>query len=254
MSTGFKNQGLLVKVPDIRAEITRRTVREKIGDKLISLIVSGILQVGDELPSERELASFLSVSRETVRGAIQTLAAKGIVEVSQGARTRVIRSDIDASRHGIVGPWSINSYDLESVHQARLLVECAIVAEAAERIDDEALCRLGSSLAAQKETMGDPVRFLICDREFHTAIYRCAANQLLAEFVIGLYAYMLEHRRAAISRPGAIQKSYEDHLAIVGALYRRDPGAVVAAFTEHIDRIYVTTISIMAEREGSSRQ
>ena len=36
----------------------------------------GILQVGDELPSERELASLLAVSRETVRGAIQTLAAK----------------------------------------------------------------------------------------------------------------------------------------------------------------------------------
>ncbi|MGO4872471.1 MAG: winged helix-turn-helix domain-containing protein, partial [Roseiarcus sp.] len=60
--------------------MSKRTVRERISDKLASLIASGILHLGDELPSERELASLLSVSRETIRGAIQTLAAKGILE------------------------------------------------------------------------------------------------------------------------------------------------------------------------------
>ena len=63
--------------PHLKAEIGRRTVRERISDKLASLVASGILHVGDELPSERELASLLAVSRETVRGAIQTLAAMG---------------------------------------------------------------------------------------------------------------------------------------------------------------------------------
>ena len=39
------------------ADVLRRTVRARSSDKLASLIASGILQVGDELPSERELAS-----------------------------------------------------------------------------------------------------------------------------------------------------------------------------------------------------
>jgi DNA-binding FadR family transcriptional regulator len=77
-----------LRAPLLRAEIGRRTVRERISDKLASLIASGILQVGEELPSERELAALLAVSRETVRGAIQTLAAIGVVAVSQGSRTR----------------------------------------------------------------------------------------------------------------------------------------------------------------------
>jgi DNA-binding FadR family transcriptional regulator len=243
-----KPQTLFTRAPDLRAELTRRTVRERISDKLASLVASGILQVGEELPSERELASLLAVSRETVRGAIQTLAGQGIVEIAQGARTRVVSRKIDTLKIGVASPSAINAYDIESVHNARLLVERAIVAEAAARIDDETLARLEQSLAIQQHTMRDPVHFLICDREFHLAIYRCAGNPLLADFVIDLYTFMLDHRRVAVSQPGAIEQSYRDHVAIYEALRARDPDAVVKAFGRHIDRIYATTVQILAER------
>jgi DNA-binding FadR family transcriptional regulator len=246
MASRVKPQSLFARAPGLRAELTRRTVRERISDKLASLVASGILQVGDELPSERELASLLAVSRETVRGAIQTLAAKGIVEIAQGARTRVVSQKIDTLKIGVTSPSAINSYDLESVHNARLLVERAVVAEAATRIDDETLARLDQSLAIQKHTMRDPVHFLICDREFHIAIYRSAGNPLLADFVIDLYTFMLDHRRVAVSQPGAIEQSYRDHVAIYEALRARDPQTVVEAFGRHIDRIYATTVEILA--------
>jgi DNA-binding FadR family transcriptional regulator len=236
---------IFAQVPGVWAEISKHTVREKISDKLGSLIASGILHLGDELPSERELASLLSVSRETIRGAIQTLAAKGILEVSHGARTRVISQKIDTLKIGVTSPSAINTYDIESVHGARLLVECAVVAEVARRIGDETLWRLERSLAIQKETVRDPVHFLICDREFHLAIYRCSANPLLADFVVDLYTFMLDHRRVAMSLPGAIEMSYRDHVEIFDALSAHDPDAVTAAFKRHIDRIYSTTVAIM---------
>ena len=239
----------LAQVPDVRLGVVKRTVKEMISDKLISLIASGVLRVGDELPSEREFATIFSVSRETIRGAIQTLAARRLVEVSHGARTRVASANVGSLTIGISSPSAINSYDIDSVHGARVLIERVVVAEAAERIDADALQRLHASLAAQRETMNDPVRFLICDREFHFTIYRCSANPLLTDFVIDLYTYMMEHRRAAVSQPGAIRRSYRDHLAIVDALQARDSAAVVKAFDRHIDRIYTTTRSIIEERE-----
>jgi DNA-binding FadR family transcriptional regulator len=245
MPARVKPQALFAQVPGVWAEINKHTVREKISEKMGSLIASGILHLGDELPSERELASLLSVSRETIRGAIQTLAAKGILEVSHGARTRVISQKIDKLKIGVTSPSAINTYDIESVHGARLLVERAVVAEAARRIDDETLLRLERSLAIQKETAQDPVHFLICDREFHLAIYRCSANPLLADFVIDLYTFMLDHRRVAMSHPGAIERSYRDHVEIFDALSAHDPDAVTAAFERHIDRIYSTTVAIM---------
>lgn len=54
--------------------IHKQTAKEMIRDKIVSMIASGILQRGDELPSERELSTMLAVSRETVRGAVQLLA------------------------------------------------------------------------------------------------------------------------------------------------------------------------------------
>ena len=138
--------------------------------------------------------------------------------MTQGARTRVVSHKIDTLKIGVTSPSAINSYDLESVHNARLLVERAVVAEAATRIDDATLARLEQSLAIQKHTMRDPVHFLICDREFHLAIYRSSGNPLLADFVIDLYTFMLDHRRVAVSQPGAIEKSYRDHLAIYRGL------------------------------------
>ena len=234
--------------PNLKAEIGRRTVREQISDKLASLVASGILQVGDELPSERELASLLDVSRETVRGAIQTLAAIGVVAVSQGARTRVVSRKIDTLKIGVTSPSAINAYDLESVHKARLLIERAVAAEAASRIDDDTLARLKQSLAIQKQTTRDPVHFLICDREFHITIYRSSGNPLLADFVTDLYAFMLDHRKVAVSQPGAIEKSYLDHVAIYEALRAHDPQAATQAFGRHIDRIYATTVDVLADK------
>ena len=228
-------------------------MRERISDKLASLVASGILQVGDELPSERELASLLAVSRETIRGAIQTLATMGVVAVSQGARTRVISQKIDSLKIGVTSPSAINRYDLESVHKARLLVERAVVAEAASRIEEPTLSRLEQSLAIQKQTVDDPIHFLICDREFHLTIYHSSGNPLLADFVTDLYTFMLDHRRTAVARPGAIERSYRDHVAIYEALRARDAGAVTEAFGRHIDRIYATTVDVLTDEPQSRR-
>src|ERR1700722_425895 len=118
MPARFKPQPVFAQVLGVWAEINKHTVREKISDKLGSLIASGILHLGDELPSERELASLLSVSRETIRGAIQTLAAKGIVAVSQGSRTRVVSRKIDTLKIGVASPSAINAYELDAVHKS----------------------------------------------------------------------------------------------------------------------------------------
>ncbi|QZZ37354.1 FadR family transcriptional regulator [Nitratireductor kimnyeongensis] len=217
-----------------------------IRDKIVSMIASGILQVGDELPSERELATMLMVSRETVRGAVQRLAGEGIVQVSQGARTRIanVNVEVDTQRIGVTNPTSINGYALQEVHAARLLVETAVVADAANNLSAEDIGRLEDSITAQEAACDDPVRFLICDREFHLTIYYASSNKLLADFVVDLYTYLLDHRRIAMGKPGAIAKSLEDHRFIVNALKMRNPEAVSAAFAKHILRIRDTTREI----------
>jgi len=145
-------------IPEMRRSILRRTVKDLIADNLASLVATGVLRIGDELPGERELSSLLSVSRETIRGAIQSLAARGIVDVSHGSRTRVARADVGPVRNGIAITGTIDNYDLDAVHAARLLVEREVVADAAERVSRETLGHLEGSLSAQRAMLRDPVR------------------------------------------------------------------------------------------------
>jgi len=229
--------------------LERRTLKDAIVDKLSALIASGILVVGDELPGERVLASSLSVSRETMRGAIQTLAARGILDVSQGMRTLVAKTDFSTLSLGISTRMNIDNYDIHSVHSARMLIEQQVVGDAAERISADAIARLRSNLAVQKKSLTDPVRFLICDREFHVTIYRECGNTLLADIVTDLYTYILDFRRRAICQPGAIDGSVSDHQSILTALERRDRKAAMAAFAVHEERIYETSKKILAISE-----
>ncbi len=98
----------------------------------------------------------------------------------------------------------------------------------------------------QRASKDDPIRFLICDQEFHLTIYYASSNRLLADFGVDLCTYMLDHRRAAMGKPGAIAQSLLDHEAIVSALSNRDPDGVASAFHQHIVRIYDTTVALRA--------
>ena len=235
----------LMSVPAFRDTIVKRSVKEQVGNKLAALIASGLLRVGDSLPGERDLAIALNVSRETVRGAIGELAARGILEVSHGARTRVAKPDVGAVTIGFATARAIDAYDIEAVHATRLLVEREVVSAAALRIDSETLTELEKLLRAQQAAIDDPVRFLISDREFHVTIYRSSGNPLLADFATDLYAYVMGRRRLAVSRPGAIAASYLDHCAIFEALGCGNAAGAVSAFASHTERIYDTTRSLL---------
>ena len=98
--------------------LSKRTVREQITDRLAGMVRGGLLRPGDALPGERELAAQLAVSRETVRGAIQALAALGLIEVAQGARSRVA----PAARWAPTAPGKPR-FTPEEVQGVRLLLE-----------------------------------------------------------------------------------------------------------------------------------
>ncbi|MDT1062563.1 FadR/GntR family transcriptional regulator [Paracoccus sp. CPCC 101403] len=236
-------------------DLRRLTIKDRIAEKIAALIASGLLAPGDELPSERDLAQALSVSRETVRVAIQLLAARGILAVSQGSRTRVLKGDIGDMAIGMIRQIDVNRYDIDEVHAARLLIEQHVVGEAATRITEQVLAVLRHSLRSQRDCVDDPVRFLIADREFHLTIYRACGSELLADVVADLYGHIIDHRRRIVSRAGAISESVSDHEEILAALEARDPAATRAAFARHEERIYNTTRDMLGTarkgREGA---
>lgn len=240
---------LIERLPGLGNELSKKTIKEQISDKLAYMICSGLLQIGDELPSERELASMLDVSRETVRGAIQTLAARGMIEVSQGARTKVIRNEGYELHDAVSALRGLKDYKIDTVYEARKVVEIAVIQEAARRIKDKELKRMEGLLNAQATMFDDPVRFQMSDREFHSTMYQASSNPLLVNFVEDLYAYALDYRRKVMKKSGAVKRSYEDHVAIFEALKKHDPEQAAEAISAHLDHVYKTTLTAMKKSD-----
>ena len=232
--------------------VPKQSMKDFVVQKIATLIATGILDVGDPLPSERELAAALSVSRETVRGAILILSTRGILSVTQGTRTVVAATDVGDLAVQSARYRDISGYSLDDVHEARLLIEDQVARAAAVRIETATIETLRRSIEAQEAAIDDPVRFLICDREFHTAIYRAGGNAALADMAADLYSYLLDHRRRAVAQPMSIATSIADHRAILGGLEAGDPEAAARAFAVHETRIYTTTkqLFMQSARKG----
>ena len=229
---------------NLKVGLSKRTIREQVGQRIAAMVQSGLLREGDELPSERELAATLEVSRETVRGAIQMLAAIGMVEISQGSRTRVIGM-IDFPLADRVWGGSGSRRSAHEVYEARRLVELPTVRLAVERMDDAGIQRLRRLVEAQREMTHDPVRFQISDAEFHDAIYRAGGNPLLADFLHEMYSFGLEFRRRVLLADGAVSLSVHDHTRILDGFEKRDAAAAVGAMEKHLIRIHRTTLDVM---------
>lgn len=236
---------LIERLPGDRRPIAKRTVKDQISDKLAYMIHSGLLQPGDELPSERELAATLQVSRETVRAAVGALQARRMIEVSQGARTKVIgRGSMPLHESvGVLGDLKHRS--LDEVAEARAAVEVQVIWLAAQRITPAELARLQALVDEQRAMLGDPVRFQISDQEFHETLYRACGNSLLADVVFDFYGYALEYRRLALARQDAIARSVAEHQQIVEALRTGKPEAAVAAMARHLEEVHRTTQAVM---------
>ncbi len=69
--------------------IKTKKIYEEVVDQLKMMLTAGELKPGDKLPSERDMAESLGVSRASVREALTTLEAIGILEIKPGEGTFV---------------------------------------------------------------------------------------------------------------------------------------------------------------------
>jgi len=108
---------------NLSGQYTSQSVSEKIAGQLRRHIANGEFAPGDRLPGERQLSEALSVSRVSVRAALQKLKAQGLVSAVQGGGTRVIAKapQLDSPLAGLVLENQNNLQDLVSLRAALLL-------------------------------------------------------------------------------------------------------------------------------------
>jgi len=117
--------------------VARRSLPDEVFDQLLTQVVDGEVEAGGSLPSERQLAEVLGVSRPAVREALQRLAHAGLVDVRQGDTTRVRDfrrfAGLDLLPRLLFGGGTVELTVVRSIMEARQLVGPKVAELAAER-------------------------------------------------------------------------------------------------------------------------
>jgi len=210
--------------------MTRSAAAAGAVEHIQQLVQSGELKAGDRLPSERELARRLGVSRSTLREAIRALVVMNILVPRHGDGTYV--SSLEPELLSAPFTFALDTQPALQTHlfEARRVLETACARLAASRITDEELAEL-DDLATDDP---DPDALIDRDVELHTAIAHATRNPILLALMGSIGTLALESRRASARLPGQAARSRRDHRAIVAALRRRDSDAAAAAMERHL--------------------
>lgn len=158
-----------------------RRLFRRIAEQIAAKIAAGELPPGSRLPSERDLAPRLNVSRPSLREALIALEIEGLVEVRGGSGVYVRVAATPPMREATDAPGPFD------VLEARLLVEPDCAALAARSTDAptrlavaEAFDRMRTEAVAGRASDG-------ADRDFHLAIAEASGNPVLSRIVADLW-------------------------------------------------------------------
>ena len=196
----------------------------------------GIYPVGTVLPSERELAERLSVSRATLREAIAALRASGLVETKRGrgGGTVVCRQP---TRRRASAKAAVKGRRVELLDSLRFrkVVEPGAAAAAAERDLDEATRALLESCLRAVSGAAPRREHRQSDSRLHLAIATASGSPLLIDAVSRVQADLDEMLNAIPVLPKNIAHSTVQHDAIVAAILDGDERKAARVMREHCE-------------------
>ena len=214
--------------------IGKKSVSEMVVQRILDLVKAGHLSAGDKLPSERDLAEQLDVSRPTVREALRALSILGVLEIRHGGGVYVTALNAEELLSPMDFFVSLNAQNMAELFDARIHFEPMLASLAAERLTDAALARLATLVAVQVADPEDADLFHDTDVEFHKTILEASGNDFLSRFGKLLQVLGDQGRQAFQKRKSIRQQSIEDHQVILAALQARDPTAAQRAMRQHM--------------------
>jgi GntR family transcriptional regulator, transcriptional repressor for pyruvate dehydrogenase complex len=220
------------------ASTPKTTVTERAIDQIKAKLAAGELRPGQRLPTERDLAAELGLSRSSMREAIRALTVLGVLEARHGAGvfvTRLEPSDL-LETFGAVAEISRGETLLHLV-QVRKILEPTAAATAAARITDEGLALLRAEMRAM-ERGSSSEEIVGHDMEFHRVITAAAGNPVLDAILGGLNSRTFRARVwRGYQEADVFTRTFNEHEAIYRALVDRDPEAARIAAAIHINAV-----------------
>lgn len=216
-------------------------VYDQVIEQIKEKIKSGELKKGDKLPSEREMAEALCVSRTSVREAVKALEVVGLIESRQGAGN-FIKTNFDNS---LFEPLSVmfmlQESSLKEMYDLRKTLELECGRLASKNITEDELEHLTAILDRMYEAETEE-ESLELDIKFHYVIAKSARNVLLInilEVISQLMDEFIKSSRMQILHTGNSRDILLSiHENLVKALKFKNKKEVCNAMQVHFDLIW----------------
>jgi len=216
--------------------LERRRLSDAAIDQIINLVRSGSFAAGDKLPSERELAKDLGVSRVLVRESLRALEALGLIEVKPGIGAFVTQqSPVNMQIATYLKSHPVKVLEVVEVRAALAGLAGEL---AAKRLTDDELAQLASLCTAQRAAFasGRLSDLPDLDEEFHSIIYAATRNHVLVSTYDHTRSVLDNIRWNYITLMTRTEESLREHERILEALTERNPRASAAALRRHAQR------------------
>jgi GntR family transcriptional repressor for pyruvate dehydrogenase complex len=211
----------------------RRSTTSAVVDAIQAMIVEQRLKPGDALPSERELATQLAVSRNVLREALSILGQRGLLNTRHGTGTYVSLPSSRQARDAFVLLLELGQVSLVELCDARIMIEPELSYRAALR-DDEVGRQLLRKAYDDLRLAEDGERHVACDLAFHGAIAGLANHAVLRALVDAVKEPVMRGMVLGTKVPRAIEDSNRQHDTIFAAIMDRDATAARTEMHKHI--------------------
>ena len=213
-------------------KLKKTRLYEEIVKQLQGLIKNGTLKPGDKLPTERELAVSLNVSRTAIREALRSLELMGFIESKVGEGTFIRQ----VTMNNVIDPFfAILIQDeklILELYEVRLVLEVAIARLAARRITPEKIARIEQVIKKMESEVES--RELISDGAFHTELAIATDNQAMIDIIRMCSDMLSTTRKATLGIPGYNRKALADHQRIFEAIRDGNETDAANAMREHL--------------------
>lgn len=213
-------------------EVTER-LYVRVAKRIAQLIERGEVEPGQKLPSERDLADMLKVSRPTIREAMIALEVAGVIEVRTGSGIYV--KEGQEGSLNLVKSEGIGPFD---IFELRLMVEPEAAALAATRMTDAQLDQL-RDLMQQMREQAQSASLEDIDQQFHIHIARSTENAAIVGTVEWLWRLRGQSEMSAGFHRTILDEGVfpviDEHDAVVEAITSRNPEAARQAMRDHLE-------------------
>jgi GntR family transcriptional regulator, transcriptional repressor for pyruvate dehydrogenase complex len=232
---------------------SRDRLADQIARQIKGLIFSKSIEVGQKLPTERDLAKALHVSRVVVREALRSLEQSGFIETQPGhtggsfVSNKVYKPLFDS----IYDLFQEGGVNLQHFYQAREAIEQFSAQLAMGHIGEKDIQSLQEINEKLRESIFDNSTFHQNNMAFHMHLAELSGNPLIKLIVGALLGLLRILLPESCQSPDFIRNTYQRHNLILEAMRKNDPKLVQKLIAE--DTSFTSELTVRAGLKAEER-